>query len=107
MLVNIVSHCVSESFELRSDNFNLLWWEVNVDCKASFLAIFDAKFLQTLLDRVLGVHKVDNFIAQALSLHLVISFRNQSPRYGNVQMHDTGDVACVDNCEIILVCLSE
>ena len=74
MLVNIASHCMSESFELRCDNFDLLRWEININRKAGFLAIFDAKFLQTLLDRVLRVHEVDNFVAQTLRLHLVVSF---------------------------------
>ena len=83
------------------DNLNLLCREVDVNCEASILAMFDAKLGDSLLNRVLWVHEVEDLVPQALSLHLIVTLRNECPRHCDIQVHDARHECRVDDTKIL------
>ena len=77
MLVEILDQGAGELFHLVRDDLELVLREVNVDSKASLLAVLKSIFEDRLLDGVLRVHEVDDFSPQTRCLHLLVSFVDQ------------------------------
>lgn len=60
MLVEIGCHRTCKPLQLISHYLDLLGREIDVNREARLSAVFNAKLLNTLLDRVLRVHEVDD-----------------------------------------------
>ena len=73
MIIQVVCHAKCKPLHFIHDDLELLWREVDEDSEAGLSAVLDTKLLNTLLYAMLGVHEVDYFIAQVLSLITTIA----------------------------------